>query len=284
MKRSIFKTASLALLGALLTISFLSACKNSRVKPTPIHGSWYLGDAQSLSANREERMSSTQRALSVRLLQKGYAIHFFSDSTFTELLGFKYRSGVWRQQDEQVVVLTPEETGSEEVFRIIERVNEQMAVSKVWEASDMQWTMVRVGRALNRPENDPFHPSLNEWRRKPAQSETDAQLRARLLNHLRHNVAILEAGEARDTRVFSWRFTPTCVQIYNGGVGFKSEADIEPEFYDCFYSIEDARRCIALYVDELRKGGSIGYGTGNWVRDDANLLNLMIERMVQSPL
>lgn len=77
----------------------------------------------------------------------------------------------------------------------------------------------------------------------------------------------------------SWKFTPTFIQIYNGGVSLREESKIDKPFYTGFYSDEEAKKAIEMYEKILSNPFSLGPGTGNWYVDDANLLRVIVNKL-----
>jgi hypothetical protein len=238
-----------------------------------LNGTWQLADVREI-----EQFPARADNLAGRLLRDGWMLNFFPDYKYSALTKTSYQQGQFEVRGD-VLILHPDGSKATDTLRLERRANEMFACKAHYNGQAFLAEMRKTAEPLKVVTQDPYHPALNRWRLPPGQSEDDAALRTRLRNHLEHNLALLEAGLEREARVWSWEYTPSCVQIYNGGLGLKSDERIEPEFFACFYNKDDAQRAIEQYKQLLRSGGSGGPGTGSWVRDDANLLKILLAGM-----
>lgn len=69
------------------------------------------------------------------------------------------------------------------------------------------------------------------------------------------------------------------IQIYNGGIGIREKKYWDEAFIQCFHSRQDAQKGVDIYTEILDKNLSLGAGTGDWVKDDANLLRMILTEL-----
>lgn len=235
-----------------------------------LKGTWQLADVQEI-----EQFPARTDHLTGRLLKSGWMLNFFPNSVYTVLTKQTYQQGKYEVAGDRLI-LHPDGLKTADTLVLERRANQMFTCRAQYNGLIFMAELRKTAEPLQQPESDPYHPKLNRWRLKPVQPEDSTALSSRLRNHLEHNLALLEAGLEREARTWSWEYTPTCVQIYNGGIGLKDPERIEPEFLACFFNQEDAERAIEQYKQLLRNGGRGGASTGSWVRDDANLLKILL--------
>jgi len=84
--------------------------------------------------------------------------------------------------------------------------------------------------------NDPFYGRNNQWRIKPATSETDEAIKQRLLDCLAFNFKFLNDNIERDAKTVSFIGFPTIFKWYSGGVSIIPKNKVEPKWIACFYN------------------------------------------------
>jgi hypothetical protein len=145
---------------------------------------------------------------------------------------------------------------------------------------DGRYVLAKLGRVeepLARPDKDPHHPNQNLWRIKPSAPETDEQLRTRMRQHLVNTKAVLEAGQERDSRTYSWKYTPSCIHILRGGVDVRYDEQIEGTFYDYFYNKAQAARGIQMLQEAFAKVPRKDIHLDKWVQNDIDYINEVLK-------
>jgi hypothetical protein len=91
-----------------------------------------------------------------------------------------------------------------------------------------------------RASEDPFYPANNQWRIKPAASETHEQIRLRLKNCVHfYSLFFLDNHQRQETDI-SFIGLPSCFVWYNGGIGMQAKPELDKKWIDCFYSGDQA--------------------------------------------
>ncbi|WP_031527236.1 hypothetical protein [Dyadobacter crusticola] len=216
--------------------------------------------------------------------EKELFISFFPDGNFTQIRdNADYNVGKWSY-----------DSSSQSVFLTSERMTQEVGV---------QFRMAEGGiRVMNFSFNptegmllmefakpvvpfreDPFYPENNTWRIKPAKSENDAEIRARLRNYLLHNAYILKAAKSREQDNVSWEFSEGIIKIYNPGIGIVKVDKIPASWIDGFYSKDEALKAYRLFEQQLKFTRHKGGGKGNWVEQNYNILYDIYQGMGKSP-
>ncbi|MBC7777214.1 MAG: hypothetical protein H7246_17410 [Phycisphaerae bacterium] len=270
-------------------------------------GTWELADISNLQFENtaaKSALNDQQDVLKGQILKNGLVRSFFSDGSYTELTGEslntgdksggkdlseaasngtknnKYNYGQWKAIDNNTKLALIPQDGSGKETQAIRTLDQKFMVVHVANdqfSCDLKFR--RTGKPLGNIEADPFHMANNQWRVTPKQAETDEQLRARLRNHIQHYIALLEASLEREQNVVSPKYSPSIIQIYNGGIGIREKEAWDEAFMHCFYNQQDAQKGVDLYTKVLDKGLSLGAGTGDWVKDDANLLRMILTEL-----
>jgi hypothetical protein len=133
-------------------------------------------------------------------------------------------------------------------------------------------SLIEYGHKLLRFQDDPYFGKNNWWRVKPEKSESEAQIRARLLNYLAHTASILSSAQAREQDYISMEFSQGIVKLYNVGVGVVKKDKIPAAWLNSFYSTKEAHKAYDMFEDYLFTAKHKKYQSGNWVRDDHHIL------------
>ncbi|WP_439581417.1 hypothetical protein [Dyadobacter bucti] len=249
--------------------------ENSDIDTSPrdkgLSGSWRLSEVSEFSPDTDEEGFLTDKKVTDK---HQLLLSFFPDSSFTRIKSDgSFESGRWVYDDS---------TGS--VFLTIKRKTEEVNVFFDVAANDrrqitfefspqVSLSMVEFGTGIPRFREDPFYAANNRWRTKPAQSESEKQILARLLNYIAHNAYILKTAQIRKQDYVSWEFSKGIIKIYKSGIGIVRPENIPAEWIDVFYSKENALQAHAIFEKYLRKKTYKGKATKDWVRDDYAILS-----------
>ena len=279
----------------------------SALKEITLPGTWELADISKVryeNAGGGETDKAMLDLMKGQMLKNGLVISLFSDSTFTQISGDdrnigdksdnasfpeidfmdskgrSYLYGRWKTTDNNTkLILAPQNGGAEETREIRSLDAKFMTLHVVKSHFSFDLRLRRTGKPLENLASDPFHPAMNQWRIVPKQAETAEQLRARMRNHVEHYIAVLEASLERNQKSVSLKYSPSVIQIYNGGIGIREKKYWDEAFMQCFHSPKDAQKGVDIYTGILKKGLSLGAGTGDWVKDDANLLRVILTEL-----
>lgn len=124
--------------------------------------------------------------------------------------------------------------------------------------------------------NDPFHPSNNRWRIKPAQKETDSGIHERIKNCLLFYALYYRDHIKRQAETISFEGLPALFEWYNGGIGLPHKNELSDSWIECFYNKDQAlkgytllRKLIVDYEFNWPKGAP------NWLYRTHSVLEQM---------
>lgn len=200
-------------------------------------------------------------------------ISFFPDSTFTKVgTAGEYTAGKWDFDTVAHTIFLTSNRKTEEVGVFFSYTGNGMRLINFEFSPNESVSLIEYGHKLLRFQDDPYFEKNNWWRVKPAKSESDSQIRARLLNYLAHTASVLSSAQVREQDYISMEFSQGIVKLYNVGVGIVKKDKIPATWLSSFYSVEEAHKAYEMFEDYLFKAKHKKYQSGNWVRDDHHIL------------
>lgn len=258
----------------LLAILLISSCTSGTVNKNNLTGTWRLYDIELLNAEDNDQ-SFSEMAASKRIVKDGIALSFFEDGTYTKISGQNiYNNGSWKLlESDKIIGFTIDDRLKEQDSITISKTSsgKQMLSITVVE-KNMRMKFIKEAESLKDFKNDPFYASNNQWRIKPAHTETEAHLKERFLNYIKHLSFILKSAKDRKQDIVSFEFSQGPIKIYNGGIGIHSYSIVPDSWKANFYDDADALKAYTLYDDYLTTNSYKGAGTGEWIEDDYNIL------------
>lgn len=245
-----------------------------RIKPNPANmlGTWRISGVSTTN-----RGAIGPNGQPVRQYEPGdkhnILISFFPDSTFTRVgTAGEYTTGKWDFDTTARTIFLTSNRKTEEIGVFFSYVGSGTRLINFEFSPNESVSLTEYGHKLSRFQDDPYFGKNNWWRVKPARSENEAQIRARLLNYLAHTASILSSAQIRDQDYISMEFSQGIVKLYNVGVGVVKKDQIPATWLSSFYSIEEAHKAYDMFEDYLFTAKHKKYESGNWVRDDHHIL------------
>ncbi|WP_353720560.1 hypothetical protein [Dyadobacter sp. 676] len=205
--------------------------------------------------------------------KRNMLISFFPDSTFTRVTTEgEYTTGRWDFDTAAHTIFLTSNRKTEEIGVFFSFADNGLRLVNFEFSPNESVSLIEYGRKLSRPQDDPYFGDNNWWRIKPDKPENDTQIRARLLNYLAHTASILKSAQIREQDYISMEFSQGIVKLYNVGIGVVKKDKIPATWLSSFYSVEEARKAYDMFEDYLFTGRHKKYQSGNWVRDDYNIL------------
>ena len=245
-----------------------------RIKPKPANmlGTWRISG---VSVTEQGVVQPDGRPL--RQYEAGdkhnMLISFFPDSTFTRVgTAGEYTTGKWDFDTVAHTIFLTSNRKTEEIGVFFSYADNGMRLINFEFSPNESVSLIEYGHKLMRFQDDPYFGKNNWWRVKPVKSESESQIRARLLNYLVHTASILSSAQVRDQDYISMEFSQGIVKLYNVGVGVVKKDKIPATWLGSFYSVEEAHKAYDMFEDYLFKAKHKKYQSGNWVRDDHHIL------------
>ncbi|WP_299883600.1 hypothetical protein [uncultured Lacinutrix sp.] len=245
-----------------VTILFFSYCSSPvKEEKSSIIGSWKLLEVKTPNQENSEKSSKSNKLI----------LHMFPDSTYTELEGYKTRSGKWSSLKENHFKYG----NTKLVIEKEDKVNNSLLVNIYNEKENLEskLKLVEAEKVLKDYKEDPFYPDNNKWRQKPSRKETNEEIRARLLNYMLHYAYVLKASIERNSEKVSFAHSTGIIKLYQVGIGILPKNKIKTPWINCFYDHDDAMKAFYLFKSYLDEDGVFkGTSTGDWVKDDFDIL------------
>ncbi|MFZ1751778.1 MAG: hypothetical protein WAU01_16380 [Saprospiraceae bacterium] len=235
-------------------------------------GSWRLSEIMTFDKANQEKDGFTRSMLGRELLSRGLVLHFYPDSSFTELEGYQTSHGNWSFLNEKQIRYGKNRLTIERFEQI---KSNNYLIASIYNKEDKiesELKFVEDGKKLADYKTDPFYPDNNKWRQRPLKKETNEEIRARLLNYILHYAYLLNASIERDDNEVSFAHSMGLIQVFQGGIGRIPKNKINKSWIECFYDEEDAIKAFYLFSSYLNKGVYNGGSTGNWAKDDYEIL------------
>lgn len=248
--------------------------REDRIKPKPVNmlGTWRISGVSTTNPGVVEPDGRP-----VRQYEPGgkhnMLISFFPDSTFTRVgTEGEYATGKWDFDTSAHTIFLTSNRKTEEIGVFFSYADNGMRLINFEFSPNESVSLIEYGHKLLRFQDDPYFGKNNWWRVKPARSESEAQIRARLLNYLAHTASILSSAQVREQDYISMEFSQGIVKLYNVGVGVVKKEKIPVTWLSSFYSTAEAHKAYHMFEDYLFTAKHKQYKTGNWVRDDHHIL------------
>ncbi len=253
-------------------ILFSDCKKEEDLLVDQIIGSWRLAEVIAYDRENNDVDKTVKSMLGNQLISNGYVLHFFPDSSFTEIDGYKANLGKWASLNNQMIRTKHFNLTIKEFQKSTSREFLILDINHRGENLKSTLKFVKEGKSLEDFTTDPFYPDHNLWRIPPEEKESEEEIQQRLLNYILHYAYILKASEEREHQTVSFSHSLGLIQVFRGGIGRVPKNRIKQEWINCFYDEDDAMKAYALFSSYLKKGVYKGGTTGNWVKDDFEIL------------
>jgi len=245
-----------------------------RIKPKPANmlGTWRISG---VSITKQGIVQPDGRPLTQYEAgdKHNMLISFFPDSTFTRVgTAGEYTVGKWDFDTVAHTIFLTSNRRTEEIGVFFSYAGNGMRLINFEFSPNESVSLIEYGHKLMRFQDDPYFGKNNWWRVKPVKSESESQIRARLLNYLAHTASILSSAQVREQDYISMEFSQGIVKLYNVGVGVVKKDKIPATWLGSFYSVEEAHKAYDMFEDYLFRAKHKKYQSGNWVRDDHHIL------------
>ena len=252
---------------------FLSTCNSSEgFDKKQILGSWRLSEVLAFDKENPEVDKLVLEMAKRELMADGLVLFFFPDSMFTELDGYSTSHKKWSFIGDKKIKYGQSTLTIE---KIEQKKSKTFLTATLYDTKNKihsEFKFVKESEPLEDYKSDPFYPTNNKWRQRPETKESNEEIRKRLLNYILHFAYILNATLERNENVVSFAHSMGLIQVFRGGIGRIPKNKIEESWINCFYDKEDAMKAFYLFSSYLRKGVYKGGTTGNWIKDDYEIL------------
>ncbi len=281
-----------------ISISLLYSCNNSQEEKSnavdsiiTLKDNSYTGLLTDLSGTRDlqELLSqSWEMEDDIEVLRNNnepmgnYPFRCFylsGDSTFVKNPRNYMEYGRWSFDKEKKVILLKNASGSKDEYRLAALGPNELIVVNSGIKSITKLKYVSAGKKYKLNTDNPFHIDNNRWRIKPRFSENDSLIKKRLKACLHFYILFYRDNLARQENIISFYGLPTCFRWYAGGIYLVKKEDLVENWFDCFYSKEEAMKAWKM-VDKII-GEKYNWSKENisWVKKNLMVLEQMYSKL-----
>ena len=276
----------------LLSLLFIS-CKPFGKKEDPAvllselkDKTWYVVNYQPQNPGQTSNIADkiANESANAARTGKGLLYNFFQDGQCSFAEGNQYFSGTWVYEETTKSVNCKITSGnrSKNIELNITAINPENMTADITENGVKGAIQTRTDKYVYQaPDHNPWHPENNKWRIKPENAESDKALLLRFKNHIQHYITLLQAMVDNNGKTLSVVNSPSCIQIYNGGIGIRDTERIDKEWFDTFFNQADADKCLGIFENILRESPSYGKSSGSWVKDDLMVLKSIYAQILE---
>lgn len=125
---------------------------------------------------------------------------------------------------------------------------------------------------------DLYSKYFNTWRIKPAQVETDEQIRKRVKDNIRFCATYLQDGLDRKKKSISMKEIISPFRLGSNGIGLYNYEEVQGEWINIFYNEEQAQKGYDLINNAMDQVTDIPK-TSSWLELDSYLLKQVMEKI-----
>lgn len=210
---------------------------------------------------------------SFTMVYRGMA--FFNDGTVVTNPRSFISFGTWQYSDDDKIILINLDNGDRYRYKIKAVAANELLLDDLDDGQSKTEKYVAQAFAYKKNERDPFYVANNQWRIKPTQSETLAQINKRVKDCVRFYGLFYNDNLVRDTSIISFVGLPSCFNWYNSGIGVQTADKLSDEWKGCFYNMEQALQAHAILEKLITKKYHWTKGPFDWRVKTAKVLQQM---------
>lgn len=205
--------------------------------------------------------------------------YLFDDLTYTRNVRNFMEYGRWAYSDENKSLALKGSDGSKDEYKIAAIGPDDMIVLNNENKSVTKLTFIGSGKRYAVKKDDPFYIDNNRWRIKPNGSENDAEIRKRLKDCLHFYILFYRDNIARNAKKISFYGFPTCIRWYNTGISMVKKDDLDDNWFECFYSKEQAMKAYKMMEKVISMKYTWSKGKESWVKKNLEVLEQMYNNL-----
>ena len=233
-----------------------------------------------LCQNWEHKEDAEDAALSgggdgLEIPYRGFS--FFEDASAVENPRDKMKFGKWTLDEANKNISIEYNKGGKAQLKIVAIGAKQMILMNPADQKKVEYKA--DAKMQQNLADDPFHASNNQWRIKPAKSESDSAIKQRTEQCVLFYSKFLADNANRGGNIISFVGFPTCFKWYRGGVSIKSAETVEEKWINCYYNKEQAMKGYALLDGIIGKKYKWNKEEANWVKQSADVVRQMYDTL-----
>ena len=212
---------------------------------------------------------------SLEMPYRGFS--FFTDGAVTQNPRDEIALGKWELNDLSKLIKIHYTSGKKAQYKIGAIGPKKMVLLNM--ADNKKAEYVADGKMQLAPGEDPFYPSNNAWRIKPARSENDSAIKFRTEQCVLFYARFLKDNGQRGGNSISFVGLPACFKWYRGGVSVVNKDKLEQEWIGCYYNKAQALKAHSMLEKIISKKYRWNKEETNWVKQSADVVMQMYAKL-----
>lgn len=159
-----------------------------------------------------------------------------------------FGSGQWSMKSGKELKLV-NNAGKEQVFIVKKLEGDELVLSPF---AGVEYSFSGMSNNFASEAANPYSRQNNEWRVKATHKESDAELKARLCNHLLFWEVYFKWGREKKLTTLIVRGLTTPIKMYGNGFEIFRYNDLPASWINCFYDEEDCRKAQGMLEELVR--------------------------------
>jgi len=220
----------------------------------------------------------------MQVVSEGALFSFFNDGSYTYISGKgNYVTGKWNVEkgENYLSLIAPGGSKEKLEFSVSSKPGQPVELVLKNGETGTQQKYTRDAEPVGQAFDDPYYPSNNTWRLKPAAPESKEQIKERLANYFKHFALILKAAKERKQDVVYFGLSKGPIHVYNGAIGILQLGEVPETWKKTYYNEADAETAYHLFEKALQQSSYQGGSVGDWVEDDYKILQTLYHGIKQ---
>jgi hypothetical protein len=197
----------------------------------------------------------------------GYS--FFEDGSVVQNPGDNFKTGKWSLDEKAKHISIVFNKGTRQDLQL-NAIGVKSLLLKA--GKDKAVKYISDGKRQIKLSDEPYHPQNNKWRIKPAKTESDTDIKNRVIDCVHFYHTFFKNNADHEFPSISFYGIPSCFKWYSGGISIVNKEKIGQKWIDCFYNKEQAVKGQQLLENIISKKYKWNRQEPRWVRQSADVL------------
>ncbi len=171
------------------------------------------------------------------------------------------------------------DNGKKAEFQIEKLTKEDLSLKRIENKHTSQLTYKATNTYWKNAKKSAFAAQNFQWVQKPKQPESDQEIKQRAKDCVQFYAYYFKGFADGGAKKINFEGLPNCFNWYQGGISIQNENKLDKKWKNCFYSDEQAFTARQILQDALIKKYDWDTTETNWVRQTAQVLQQIHDRM-----
>ena len=171
------------------------------------------------------------------------------------------------------------DNGKKAEYKIDKLTKEGLALKRTENKHSSQLTYKATNTYWKNAKKSAFAKQNYQWVQKPAKPESDQEIKKRAKDCVQFYAYYFKGFADGGATKINFEGLPCCFNWYQGGISIQNEKKLDKKWKNCFYSEEQAFAARQILQDALVKKYDWDTTETNWVKQTAQVLQQIHDRM-----